>query len=157
VAVGEAVGLGCGVIYHAATQANGHASDPADAFGPAPLPDAFRDFLVQSNARFPSLAGELLEQSGIDIEFEPGPGLLFLLYEERQRAFVEQVRQSLPADARIEILSPAEVARVEPRLTRDLLGAALLAGEFQVNPMLLAEAYKRAAVRRGVRFVTTRG
>jgi hydrogen cyanide synthase HcnC len=150
--VGEAVGLGCGVIYHAATQVNGQTSDSADAFGPAPLPAAFRDFLVRSNARFPDLAGELREQSGIDIEFAAGAGLLFLLYEVRHRAFVEHLRQLLPADARLKILSPTETACIEPNLTRDLLGAALLEGEYQVNPMLLAEAFKRAAIRRGVVF-----
>jgi glycine/D-amino acid oxidase-like deaminating enzyme len=146
--VGEAVGLGCGVIYHAA-RANGQA---ADAAGPAPLPAAFRDFLVASNARFPSLAGELHELTGLDVEYAPGAGLLFLIGDERERAFAEGVRRSLPPGARLELLSGAEVARLEPRLTRDLLGAALLAGEHQVNPMLLAEALKRAAVGRGAEF-----
>jgi hydrogen cyanide synthase HcnC len=150
--VGESVGLGCGVIYHAATQNNGHASDSADAFAPAPLPSSFRDFLMESNSRFPVLAGVLLDQSGIDIEFSQGPGLLFLLYEERERMFVERVRQTLRADTKMEILSPAEAARVEPQLTRNLLGAALLKGEYQVNPMLLAEALKRAAIRFGATF-----
>src|SRR5579883_1701155 len=54
--VGEAVGLGCGVIYHAA-QSGGEGD------GPEPLPEAFRDFLVASNARFPKLADELREAS----------------------------------------------------------------------------------------------
>jgi len=139
--IGEAVGLGCGVIYHA-----------EEAAGPEPLPEAFRDFLVRSNARFPSLSDELREQSGIDIEFAPGAGLLFPLYEEKHRPFVESVRRSLPTDAKLEILTPAETARVEPHLTCDLLGAALLEGEHQVNPMLLAEAFKRAAIHRGAQF-----
>src|SRR5947209_14610402 len=42
--VGEAVGLGCGVIYHAASavgeSVNGKRS------GPEPMPTAFRDFLA---------------------------------------------------------------------------------------------------------------
>lgn len=149
--VGEAVGLGCGVIYHAA-RSDGGPADAADALGPTPLPAAFRDFLVASNARFPGLAGELHDLSGIDVEFAPGAGLLFLVYDERQRCFAEGVARSLPGGMRLELLSPEEVARLEPRLTRDLLGAALLVGEHQVNPMLLAEAYKRAAVRRGATF-----
>jgi hydrogen cyanide synthase HcnC len=145
--LGEAVGLGCGVIYHA-TQAQ-HAG-PADL--PAPLPAAFRDFLVASNALFPALAGELLEATGIDIEFASGAGLLFLIYDERQRSFAEDVQRSLPSGFDLEFLTPEEVARIEPRLTRDLLGAALLRGEHQVNPMALAEAFKQAAVGRGARF-----
>src|SRR6516162_5999172 len=143
--IGEAVGLGCGVIFHAARNDE---SNPSD--GPEPLPDAFRDFLVASNARFPQLAGELRELTGIDIELTRGPGLLFLFYDERQQRFAESLRR-LPT-IRLEMLSAAEVARMEGRLTRELLGAALLFGEHQVNPMLLAEAFKQGAVRLGARF-----
>jgi len=148
--VGEAVGLGCGVIYHAA-QATAASAD-TDAHGPEPLPDVFRDFLVESNARFPELAGELRELSGVDIEYEPCRGLLFVIYNEHEQAFVDSVAQSLPAAARLETLSPEEVARLEPRLTRELLGGALLLGEHEVNPMLLAEALKRGAIRLGAEF-----
>jgi glycine/D-amino acid oxidase-like deaminating enzyme len=149
--VGEAVGLGCGVIYHTA-RANGQTTDAGDVVGPTPLPDPFRDFLVASNARFPELAGELRDLTGVDIEYAPGAGLLFLIYDDRERCFAEGVRRSLPAETRLEILSREEVTRLEPRLTPDLLGAALLEGEHQVNPMLLAEAFKRAAVRLGAGF-----
>jgi hydrogen cyanide synthase HcnC len=146
--VGEAVGLGCGVIYHAAQLA----ADPHATCEIGLLPIAFRDFLVQSNSRFPSLAGELRETTGIDIEYVPGAGLLFLMYQESERAFVRRVQQSLGASARVELLTPEEARRLEPNLTGDTLGAAFLPGEHQVNPMLLAEAYKRAAIRHGARF-----
>jgi hydrogen cyanide synthase HcnC len=146
--IGEAVGLGCGVIYHAAQVRPGG----ADMEGPQPLPPAFRDFLVASNARFPDLAGELRELSGLDIEYAPGKGLFFLIYEDYQRAFVERVRMSLAQALGLDILSPEEAVRLEPHLTRDLRGAALVHGEHQVNPMLLAEAFKRAAVKRGAVF-----
>jgi glycine/D-amino acid oxidase-like deaminating enzyme len=143
--VGEAVGLGCGVIYHAAR------ADAADA-DPEPLPEPFRDFLTVSNGRFPELAGELRDLTGVDIEYAAGAGLLFVISKESERAFVGRVARSLPAGTRLEVLSPEDVARVEPGLTRDVLGGALLPDEHQVNPMLLAEAFKRAAVRHGATF-----
>jgi hydrogen cyanide synthase HcnC len=145
--VGEAIGLGCGVIYHAATRG----PNPARVDGPGPqqLGKAFQDFLVASNARFPELAVELRDLSGIDIEYAPNAGLLFVIYDQIEQATVETLTRSLPPDTRPEILSPEETARLEPRLTRDLLGSALLTGEHQVNPMLLAEAFKRAALRLG--------
>jgi hydrogen cyanide synthase HcnC len=149
--VGEAVGLGCGVIYHASRK-EVDPSDAANAVGPTPLPDVFRDFLIASNALFAPLAGELKEQTGIDIEFAPGAGLLFLVFDERERCFAESVCRSLPPGLRLDYLSPHEVRQVEPRLTGKLLGAALLTGEHQVNPMLLAEAFKRAAVKHGCVF-----
>ncbi|MEM9596250.1 MAG: FAD-dependent oxidoreductase [Acidobacteriota bacterium] len=147
--IGEAVGLGCGVIYHAAQHA-GDAS--AEASDPEPLPAVFRDFLHESNALFPELAVELREQGGFDMEFERGAGLLFAIYNERERAFVERVDRSLPPEVSLEILDPREVAEIEPQLTRDLIGGALLAGEYQVNPMAVAEAFKRAAIRGGATF-----
>ncbi|HMC66294.1 MAG TPA: FAD-dependent oxidoreductase [Gemmataceae bacterium] len=146
--IGEAVGLGCGVIYHAA-QSNGEWGNGSH---PALLPAAFRDFLVASSARFPALAVELCELSGIDIEYAPGIGLIFVAYDEAEWAFVQRVALTLPAGTSLEMLSAAEAIRLEPRLTPELRGAALLPGEHQVNPMLLAEAYKRAALRQGAAF-----
>jgi hydrogen cyanide synthase HcnC len=138
--VGEAIGLGCGVIYHAASE------------GPEPLPAAFRRFLVRSNACFPELSRALLDLTGVDVEFAPGAGLLFVVFEQKRWSFVENVRQSLDPDVPLEVLTPAEALRIEPQLTRDFLGAVLLPGEYQVNPMLLAEAFKRGALHHGASF-----
>jgi hydrogen cyanide synthase HcnC len=52
----------------------------------------------------------------------------------------------------LELLTPSELVELEPRITRELVGGALLPGEHQVNPMQLAEAYKRAAIAAGARF-----
>src|SRR5262245_29780687 len=83
--LGEAVGLGCGVIYHA-----------ADDAGPHPLPVVFRDFLIASNALFPQLAEELNDITGLDIEYAPGAGLYFLILHERERVLVDRVLAALP-------------------------------------------------------------
>jgi hydrogen cyanide synthase HcnC len=148
--VGEAVGLGCGVIYHATrSDADAHTANGA---GPEPLPPAFRDFLVRSNACFPALARELHDLTGVDIEYAEGAGLLFLVYDDQQWAFVESVGRALTAGMRLERLTPDEALRIIPELTRDLCGAVLLPGEHQVNPMLLAEAFKRGALRHGAAF-----
>jgi hydrogen cyanide synthase HcnC len=146
--VGEAVGLGCGVIYHAAQAGDAH----ANGAGPEPLPAAFRDFLVRSNACFPELARQLHDLTGVDIEYAEGAGLLFLVYDDKQWAFVESVGSALTAGTRLERLTPDEAIRIIPELTRDLRGGVLLPGEHQVNPMLLAEAFKRGALRHGATF-----
>ncbi|HEV3260222.1 MAG TPA: FAD-dependent oxidoreductase [Gemmataceae bacterium] len=149
--VGEAVGLGCGVIYHAA-RASAEPSGNGYPRGPEALPDAFGDFLARSNACFPELACELQGLAGLDIEYAPGAGLLFVIDNATERAFVESVARSLPRAVRLEVLAPEEVARLEPALRRDIVGGALFPGEHQVNPMLLAEAFKRAAIRLGASF-----
>ena len=144
--VGEAVGLGCGVIY----QATRTDSDGAEAV-PESLPDVFRDFLIESNSRFPDLAIQLKDITGIDIELDSGPGLLFLMQTARQQAVVDSIARGLPDGFVLELLSPSDVAELESAVTTDIVGGALLAGEDQVNPMLLAEAYKRAALVAGAR------
>ncbi|MEE3285134.1 MAG: FAD-dependent oxidoreductase [Planctomycetota bacterium] len=144
--IGEAVGLGCGVIYQAA-----RTGDEALDQAPESLPDTFRDFLVESNSRFPDLATELQELTGIDIELDSGPGLLFLMQTIGQQAVVDNIARGLPDGFILELLSPADVAELEPAVTTDVLGGALLPGENQVNPMLLAEAYKRAALASGTK------
>ena len=149
--VGEAVGLGCGVIYQAARTG----SDSGDAV-PASLPAVFRDFLVESNRRFPELAGELADLTGVDIELDSGPGLLFLMQTARQQAVVDNIARGLPEGFVLEILSPEEVGELEPAVCREIVGGALLPGEDQVNPMMLAEAYKRAALANGARFQNDR-
>jgi hydrogen cyanide synthase HcnC len=146
--VGEAVGLGCGVIYHATQQAESEPGSPLEA-----LPEIFRDFLVASNAKFPALAGDLREQTGIDIELVGGSGLLFLAYSVQEQAIVDRIARHLPKEISLEILTPEDAVKLEPRLTHDLVGGALLPGEHQVNPMLLAEAYKCAAINSGASFL----
>ena len=144
--IGEAVGLGCGVIYQAA-RTGGDGEDQV----PESLPDAFRDFLVESNSRFPELATELEDLTGIDIELDSGPGLLFLMQTVRQQVVVDNIARGLPDGLILELLSPSDVAELEPAVTDDIVGGALLPGEDQVNPMMLAEAYKRAALANGAR------
>lgn len=145
--IGETVGLGCGVIYHAARNGNGH--EPRPLAEMEMLPPSLRDVLVASNECYPELAGTLRDLTDIDIEYDPGVGLMFLIYNDDEMALVGRVARSLPAPYELQLLSAADARRFEPEVTSDLLGAALLEGEHQVNPMLVAEAYKRAAVRLG--------
>jgi len=153
--VGEAVGLGCGVIYQATQMAKRPAAGglvDAEECHDGLLPAPFRDLLVASNALFPALAKEMLERTGVDMEFRTGGGLLFAAFDESEEAYVERVMRALPEGLRFERLTPEEAHRFEPLLTREIVAAALLVGEHQVNPMLTAEAFKRAAIQHGARF-----
>jgi hydrogen cyanide synthase HcnC len=154
--IGEAVGLGCGVIYQASQAAAKKAAgiDPKEAeeSHDGILPASFRDLLVASNALFPALSEELLERAGIDIEYREGGGLIFAVYDDHERVYVERVTQALPESCRLEQLTRAEALRIEPLLNPEIQSAALLSGEHQVNPMLTAEAFKRAAIRHGAKF-----
>jgi glycine/D-amino acid oxidase-like deaminating enzyme len=144
--VGEAIGLGCGIIHHKSRTESSRLNDDLA------LPTVFRDFLVQSNRCFPKLSEELREFSAIDIEYEPGIGLLFLYFNDEERRFVKVIADGLSDKSNFEILTAEDVKKIEPQLTDDVLGAAVLSGEHQVNPMLLAEGFKRSAIALGARF-----
>jgi hydrogen cyanide synthase HcnC len=153
--LGESLGLGCGVIFHATKGGNTNGSTAAhEGPGPEPLPRRFMEFLCASNERFPWLAQELLAKTGLDVEAEVGTGLLYLLYDEGQKRHARAILEWLGEDRRrVEAWTPAQVRARDPLVTGDLLGAIHFPGDNQVNPMLLAEALKRGALAKGARYV----
>lgn len=140
--LGESIGLGCGVIFYKTQLALGKIPEGG---GPPQLPRSFLGFAIQSNAMFPSLAEELREIGGVDIELER-TSLLFLMYDEADEAFARPLWRNCPCGrALIEWLTPEELARAEPAATRDVRGALRFNGDDQVNPYRLADAYRAAA------------
>ena len=141
--LGESIGLGCGVIFYKAQLAKGIAPDGAN--GPAQLPRSFLDFAMQSNAMFPTLTEELRETGGLDIELER-TSLLYLIYDEADEAFARPLWRNCPCGRSLsEWLTPEELARAEPAVTRNVRGALRFNGDDQVNPYRLADAYRAAA------------
>ncbi|MEI4522270.1 cyanide-forming glycine dehydrogenase subunit HcnC, partial [Pseudomonas sp. CCNWLW23] len=74
-AIGESVGLGCGVIFFRMMSANRKrdtqgAAVAVDASTPHILPQSFFDFALQSNALYPALHRELKDNHGMDCKFE---------------------------------------------------------------------------------------
>jgi len=147
-AVGESIGLGCGVILHQ-QEAGGE-----DSSGPEPLPKIFMDFLLEGSRRFRELSELLRAETGVDIESESGTGLLYLLYDDTHLDHARQLEQWLDTEAALmETWSPEEVRAHDSSLTEELAGGVFFPGDNQVNPLLLAEALKRAAIGHGARFV----
>lgn len=141
--LGESIGLGCGVIFHKAQIAQGAVTETAG--GPAQLPREFLDFVLQANAMFPALAQELQEAGGLNIEFER-TSLLFVMYDDKDVAFATPLWRDCPCGRGLtEWLTPEELAKEEPAVTRDVRGALRFNGDDQVNPYRLADAYRAAA------------
>jgi hydrogen cyanide synthase HcnC len=94
---------------------------------------------------FPALAEELREACGMDIEFEQN-ALLFLMYDEGDVDFARGLWEHCPCGrSLIDWMTPEELVKEEPALTRDVLGALRFNGEGQVNPYRLADAFRAAA------------
>ena len=149
--LGESLGLGCGVIFYKTMLASGRAHP---GHGPEQLPRSFLQFALQSNEMFPRLAAELREVASIDIELAR-TSLLFLMYDQGDEAFARSLSQSSPcAKELIDWLTPEDVARAEPALTREVRGALRFHGDDQVNPYKTADALRIAACRRGARLLS---
>lgn len=140
--LGESIGLGCGVIFYKTQLAQGKIPEGG---GLPQLPRTFLDFAIQSNAMFPSLAEELRETGGLDIELER-TSLLFLMYDEADEVFARPLWRNCPCGrSRIDWVTPEELARAEPAVTHAVRGALRFNGDDQVNPYRLADAYRAAA------------
>lgn len=125
--LGESIGLGCGVVFYKTLVANGMVQKGAS--GPAQLPRSFLDFALESKAMFPMLAEELYDASGVDIELEP-TSLLFLMYDEGDEAYARPLWRNCPCGrSLIDWLTPAEVMKAEPFLTRGIRGALRFRGD----------------------------
>ena len=153
--LGESIGLGCGVIFYRAQLAKGVSSD--GEHGPTPLPRSFLDFALQSNEMFPTLADELRETGGLDFEFER-TSLLFIMYDDADVAFATPLWENCPCGRDLtEWLTPEDLARDEPAVTREVRGALRFNGDNQVNPYRFADAYRAAARALGATVITHTG
>lgn len=150
--LGESIGLGCGVIFYKALLAKG--AIPEGAHGPQPLPQSFLDFAMQSNSMFPALAEELRENAGMDIEFER-TSLLFIMYDDADVAFAKPLWENCPCGQSLtEWLTPEELFKAEPAVTRQVRGALRFNGDDQVNPYRLADAFRAGARALGATIMT---
>ena len=153
-AIGESVGLGCGVIY-AKTLFNqrGDAGDVTAASRPDPLPSCFFDLSLKSNALFPALHQRLVASTGIDFKLQE-TGLKFIIFDEGDRAFARLIYDSIPhLHDQIVWHDQDELRRDEPYVADTALGALEFVNDHQVNPYLLMQAYLGGARQSGVRYL----
>lgn len=154
-AIGESVGLGCGVIFFRMMSANRKrqaqgAAVAVDASTPHILPDAFFDFALQSNAMYPQLHKELIERHGMDFKFEE-TGLKFLIYDDEDRSYAEHIVACIPHLAdQVRWLDQAALREAEPNVSHEALGALEFLCDHQVSPFRLADAYTEGARQNGV-------
>ncbi|ROL80870.1 hydrogen cyanide synthase [Pseudomonas chlororaphis] len=154
-AIGESVGLGCGVIFFRMMsarnkrQAQGSAV-LVDSSTPHILPQSFFDFALQSNGLYPQLHEELRERHGMDFKFER-TGLKFVIYDDEDRLYAEHIVACIPHLAhQVRWLDQAALRQAEPNVSHAAQGALEFLCDHQVNPFRLADAYTEGARQNGV-------
>ena len=151
-AIGESVGLGCGVIFFKTlskriAEAKGEEIPPMH---PHQLPDCFFDFALTSNDMYPALHQELLEKHQVDFKFET-TGLKFIMYDQYDRDYADQIAKGIPnLSSQVRWLDKDQLKREEPYVSDKAIGAMDFICDHQVNPYRLVEAYTEAARQNGV-------
>jgi hydrogen cyanide synthase HcnC len=127
-AIGESVGLGCGVIFFRMMSANRKreaqgTAVAVDSSTPHILPQSFFDFALQSNAMYPDLHRELQENHGMDFKFEK-TGLKFVIYDDEDRLYAEHIVACIPHLAdQVRWLDQAALREAEPSVSHEARGA----------------------------------
>lgn len=154
-AIGESVGLGCGVIFFKTlSKQRQESGDRAlEIQRPHQLPTFFFDFCLQSNQLFPGLWRELMDLTGIDFKLRQ-TGLNFILYDQADREYAQSIYDSIPhLQDQIEWLDRNQLRRQEPFVTSSAIGALKFIKDDQVNPYLLMQALVAGAKGQGVKVI----
>ena len=113
--------------------------------------DEFFELACQSRDRYPALAHDLLEETGIDIELDTTGTLYLALNEadenEIHRRYEWQARASLP----VQLLSAADARSLEPVVSDKVRSALLFRNDIQVDNRRLLTALIDANRKLGVR------
>jgi glycine oxidase len=160
--------VGCSVAYHLALmgvkgilvldrgQIGGEASGAAagmlapqcEAAGPGP----FLDLCLAARRYYERLAPELKERTRIDIEYLRW-GILYLLDNEGGQAAEGRYGWQRGLGLNVERLTPEEVLKLEPGLTKEVGGALFFPDDHHVNNTELVRALAQASRSHGVRIV----
>lgn len=154
-AIGESVGLGCGVIFFRMMSARNErqakgAAVKVDAQTPHILPDCFFDFALQSADLYPRLHQELIERHAMDFKFQR-TGLKYIIQDEEDRRYAEHILARIAhLHAQTRWLDQPALIQAEPAVGRHALGALEFLCDHQVNPFRLADACLEGARQNGV-------
>ena len=134
-----------GSIFQESSWAGGGILSPLT---PWQYPDAVSELVAWSQAYYPGLADELLEETGIDVEWEPcgllmaglGPDPAISSWAER-------------FNARIEELDAAQALELEPAMRRDAGPALLFPDVAQIRNPRFGKALQKAAGLAGIQLL----
>ncbi|MGG3573283.1 glycine oxidase ThiO [Bacillus gobiensis] len=103
-------------------------------------PGVFFDFARASQSRYPTLAEEVKEISGIDMNLKTG-GILKLAYSKED---IESGNQMNRLDS-VVWKSKEEALAMEPSISESILGASFIEDDIQVEPTKVCKAFAKSA------------
>lgn len=120
------------------------------ALGPVPEPGPFHRLAIESWRLYPTVASELRELTGVDVELMTA-GTLYPLHSDREiEAARLRLSWPLAGEFGVEVVEGSDLRALEPALSKDVRAARLVRGDHWVNNQRLVTAYAAAAAARGV-------
>jgi glycine oxidase len=116
-------------------------------------PDEFFELLCASREMYPAFAAALLEESGVEIEFDPTGTLYLALGDEDVGEVERRFAWQSGAGLEVERLTAREARALEPNVSAGVRMALRFPRDWQVESRRLVAALRAAAERLGVRFV----
>jgi glycine oxidase len=111
---------------------------------------SFQKLALDSWARYPDIARELRDVTGVDVEHMT-TGTLYPLFDRGEWAEAEeQLRWPLAKEMGMRVVEGKELRDMEPGLSPDVKAALFVRGDHWVNNQRLVTAYASAAAGRGV-------
>jgi glycine oxidase len=114
--------------------------------------DEFFELAVASRAMYPDFARQLLEATGIDIEYRSEGTLYLALSEEDEKELEVRYEWQRAAGLNVQQLSAECVRKLEPHVSPQLRWALKFPDDHQVNARRLVTALEAAARGAGVMF-----
>ncbi len=151
-AIGESVGLGCGVIFFKTLSKLQSEAKGAEipTMRPHILPECFFELALTSNDMYPALYEELKSKHNVDFKFET-TGLKFIIYDQADQAYAKQITAGIPhLKDHIRWLTAEQLREEEPYVNPKAIGAIDFTCDHQINPYRLVDAYTEAARQNGV-------
>jgi glycine oxidase len=110
----------------------------------------FQKLALDSWRRYPDVARELRDVTGVDVEHMTTGTLYPLSGREEQDEAHEQLRWPLAKEMGMRVVEGRELREMEPGLVSDITAALFVRGDHWVNNQRLVTAYASAATERGV-------
>jgi glycine oxidase len=137
-----------------ACEASGESAGMLAPQSEADRPGPSFEFRLAGRCLFPSLAEELLDATGMDIEYRQIGILVPYFGEANGKALLARARWQGERGLRVEMLERADVQAAEPLLSDKAPGAIRFPEEAHVNSRTLVMALAAAASRHGATFTT---
>jgi glycine oxidase len=117
-------------------------------------PDDFFQLASASRDLYPTFVAALLEETGVDVEFEPRGTLYLAFTEADEEDLHKRFNWQKHAGLSVEQVTRNEAVALEPTISRDVRAAMRFPLDTQVENRKLVEALASSCKRFGVEFLT---